>query len=172
SRRRHTRFSRDWSSNVCSSDLKVVEGKLVKGKKCLIEDYINFDQHLGKSKKDLIREGGEIFNVAVQNLYDNSNKKVVIPITSGLDSRLILGGLLNVTNAENIIAYTCGTPGTMDYEISKAISSKLGIEHYLFDVTKYRLTYSRLKDYAINSGFSVPLFDHWPMEWIQELLEA
>src|SRR5690606_39815853 len=25
SRRRHTRFSRDWSSDVCSSDLKVVD---------------------------------------------------------------------------------------------------------------------------------------------------
>src|SRR5690606_18335323 len=25
SRRRHTRFSRDWSSDVCSSDLKIIE---------------------------------------------------------------------------------------------------------------------------------------------------
>src|SRR5690606_40919345 len=34
SRRRHTRFSRDWSSDVCSSDLKIdpwspVEGRLL-----------------------------------------------------------------------------------------------------------------------------------------------
>src|SRR5690606_1879602 len=27
SRRRHTRFSRDWSSDVCSSDLKLMEGR-------------------------------------------------------------------------------------------------------------------------------------------------
>src|SRR5690606_40344738 len=26
SRRRHTRFSRDWSSDVCSSDLRVIDG--------------------------------------------------------------------------------------------------------------------------------------------------
>src|SRR5690606_40533900 len=26
SRRRHTRFSRDWSSDVCSSDLFIIEG--------------------------------------------------------------------------------------------------------------------------------------------------
>src|SRR2546429_8278214 len=29
SRRRHTRCSRDWSSDVCSSDLSIVEGKVV-----------------------------------------------------------------------------------------------------------------------------------------------
>src|SRR5690606_5090305 len=28
-RRRHTRFSRDWSSDVCSSDLKIKDDKLV-----------------------------------------------------------------------------------------------------------------------------------------------
>src|SRR5215475_6124100 len=30
SRRRHTRFSRDWSSDVCSSDLEHVVGRLAK----------------------------------------------------------------------------------------------------------------------------------------------
>src|SRR5690606_40983516 len=29
SRRRHTRFSRDWSSDVCSSDLPKITGKLI-----------------------------------------------------------------------------------------------------------------------------------------------
>src|SRR5215475_13377562 len=29
SRRRHTRFSRDWSSDVCSSDLTVTDGERV-----------------------------------------------------------------------------------------------------------------------------------------------
>src|SRR5690606_39529780 len=31
SRRRHTRFSRDWSSDVCSSDLTMHEGIVPKG---------------------------------------------------------------------------------------------------------------------------------------------
>src|SRR5690606_39505167 len=31
SRRRHTRFSRDWSSDVCSSDLKTMLLKLLRG---------------------------------------------------------------------------------------------------------------------------------------------
>src|SRR5207302_5579579 len=36
SRRRHTRFSRDWSSDVCSSDLVIIG----LGAKPLIEDFI------------------------------------------------------------------------------------------------------------------------------------
>src|SRR2546429_3060676 len=32
SRRRHTRCSRDWSSDVCSSDLYVAESRLARGK--------------------------------------------------------------------------------------------------------------------------------------------
>src|SRR5690606_40834818 len=31
SRRRHTRFSRDWSSDVCSSDLVTIEGLYLQG---------------------------------------------------------------------------------------------------------------------------------------------
>src|SRR5690606_41157387 len=36
SRRRHTRFSRDWSSDVCSSDLRVI---------CLAPEYKKYDLH-------------------------------------------------------------------------------------------------------------------------------
>src|SRR5690606_40663978 len=35
SRRRHTRFSRDWSSDVCSSDLKYLRNDLPNWKKSL-----------------------------------------------------------------------------------------------------------------------------------------
>src|SRR5690606_39444595 len=40
SRRRHTRFSRDWSSDVCSSDL--VDGELVKRLIYIWSQYLQF----------------------------------------------------------------------------------------------------------------------------------
>src|SRR5207302_2915273 len=52
SRRRHTRFSRDWSSDVCSSDLKLqgqegvsnlVEAFLVAGSKSVVASLWNID---------------------------------------------------------------------------------------------------------------------------------
>src|SRR5690606_7544175 len=39
SRRRHTRFSRDWSSDVCSSDLLYLEGASEAQQREVLEDY-------------------------------------------------------------------------------------------------------------------------------------
>src|SRR5690606_40199915 len=39
SRRRHTRFSRDWSSDVCSSDLTVALGWKKQGDPCCSYEY-------------------------------------------------------------------------------------------------------------------------------------
>src|SRR5690606_39881004 len=49
SRRRHTRFSRDWSSDVCSSDLALLAGLLMLG---LAGD--SFDLPLLVARRDLI----------------------------------------------------------------------------------------------------------------------
>src|SRR5690606_40162347 len=51
SRRRHTRFSRDWSSDVCSSDLKALE-KIIKQRQVVVCEVPatkkNIIYHLGK----------------------------------------------------------------------------------------------------------------------------
>src|SRR5690606_39570762 len=46
--RRHTRFSRDWSSDVCSSDLKILEGTVCNvppqgGRKHPNQDYVQIN---------------------------------------------------------------------------------------------------------------------------------
>src|SRR5690606_40754877 len=52
SRRRHTRFSRDWSSDVCSSDLKMGEAPDV-----LLVDYHLHDRLDGLDTLDALRAG-------------------------------------------------------------------------------------------------------------------
>src|SRR5690606_40679793 len=65
SRRRHTRFSRDWSSDVCSSDLKVVAVGDVLALSASDAERIGYSEHtastldevkawLGYSERDLI----------------------------------------------------------------------------------------------------------------------
>src|SRR5690606_40711741 len=41
SRRRHTRFSRDWSSDVCSSDLVKCLGRVIKKISIVLKKHIN-----------------------------------------------------------------------------------------------------------------------------------
>src|SRR5690606_39490300 len=65
SRRRHTRFSRDWSSDVCSSDLSSVgaEMKLAPGIELDVQTYFNwmdpvlFDLEVNGNPDDLLSEG-------------------------------------------------------------------------------------------------------------------
>src|SRR5690606_40062659 len=47
SRRRHTRFSRDWSSDVCSSDLRTVQC-VVLGTEAEGLDYVPYPGELGQ----------------------------------------------------------------------------------------------------------------------------
>src|SRR5690606_40454259 len=67
SRRRHTRFSRDWSSDVCSSDL----GLLGKGYKQGTQGQLGFipEQHTDFIFPVLAEEGGFVASVTLLILY-------------------------------------------------------------------------------------------------------
>jgi hypothetical protein len=88
-----------------------------------------------------------------------------------LDSRIILGCLLENVSAERIITLTWGLQEGIDCKVGAMISKKLGIEHHLMDLRKYKLTEEKLFNFAVSSDFSVPLFDHWPVEWVKNLVD-
>src|SRR5690606_39348481 len=58
SRRRHTRFSRDWSSDVCSSDLKTLREKGVKKVKRDGSEVTTWPW-MGRSVEESIKEHGD-----------------------------------------------------------------------------------------------------------------
>lgn len=118
-----------------------------------------------------VLNGGQLFNKTIESLFQNNHTPIILPITSGLDSRMILGGLLECTDAKNITSFTWAPPGSFDFEVSKSICSKFGIKHYPMDITKYKLTEKRLMDYAERTDCSVSLFDHWPVEWIKDIVD-
>lgn len=126
----------------------------------LITPYI----HDEKSESQLLREGNELFLTTVSSLFNKNNNSAIVTLTSGLDSRLILGALLECTSNNNIKAFTWGEPGSYDYEISKQITKKFGIKHRLIDISSYKLTQDRLENFAIKSDCNVTLFDHWPVD--------
>src|SRR5690606_40048591 len=57
SRRRHTRFSRDWSSDLCSSDLRFRTGG---GAPCISPRVLVSYQHFGRTEACGAPEGNEI----------------------------------------------------------------------------------------------------------------
>lgn len=60
--------------------------------------------------------------------HNPEGKDHVIPMSGGLDSRLILCELLQFVHADKIRLFTFGIPGSYDYEIPELIAKKLGIK--------------------------------------------
>jgi hypothetical protein len=99
------------------------------------EDYI-YD--LNESKK--------ILDLCFDNILDNLQIKGVqcVPLSGGLDSRYILGALRERLNSNEIIAYSFGKPGQLDYEIAKKICKNFNIKHYLINLNEVDFSYNSL----------------------------
>lgn len=105
---------------------------------------------------DLIEEGIEILNKTFDNLVDNnSGKKHLVPLSGGLDSRLIFCALAERIDPEEIQAVTYGTPYSHDYEIPKKVLGKYpGISFKRINCTKLDYSLSNLIIAAKDGG-------HW-----------
>ncbi|WP_224214290.1 hypothetical protein [Vibrio metschnikovii] len=66
-----------------------------------------------------------------QNKLVMSSDYIRIGVTSGYDSRGLLGALLKVIDQEKIVAFTNGQPGNEDYEKSKFFTEGLIEKHFL-----------------------------------------
>src|SRR3990167_9823692 len=81
SRRRHTRFDCDWSSDVCSSDLLL--GRLMScGVKCLDDPRFHEDTFFSRVRRKEIR-GGDIVVLQTHGRSGQYNPHLHIIATSG-----------------------------------------------------------------------------------------
>jgi hypothetical protein len=81
-----------------------------------------------------------------------ANAVHVVPLSGGLDSRVILGGMLENLPSSQIAVATYGIPGAWDFEIAKKIAREFGLQHEVFnllnekwDVDKLLIAATRLK---------------------------
>ena len=100
----------------------------------------NFEYDFGvgiEDEKWWVREGVSALKktMADQVASTDGNALHILPLSGGLDSRAILGGLLENLSTSQIIAATYGIPGAWDFEIAKMITRKFGIRHEVFDLS-------------------------------------
>ena len=127
-------------------------------------DYsvINKDEYVNVTEKELIDLGGRIWlNVINKNFELGANH--LVPISGGLDSRAILGALLEFTEAKNINTYTFGTPGTLDYDIGNYIAKKTGTNHTVYPLNEYKYSLSEEIMVSKNIDHQSILFHHPPL---------
>ena len=113
---------------------------------------INKGQYKNISEQELIDIGSQLWRDSISHNFE-LNQKHLVPISGGLDSRAILAGLLEHTEAKNIYTYTFGTPNTLDYDVGSYIAKKLGTNHTSFDLTNYNFKFApRLPIFIGKSG--------------------
>ncbi|MFW6015712.1 MAG: asparagine synthase-related protein [bacterium] len=120
------------------------------------------------TEEELIKIGSVIWMKAVTNRFNNKRNHVV-PISGGLDSRAILAGLLECTEAKNISTYTFGTPGTLDYDIGNYVAEKMGTMHMKFSLTEYEYNVDELIDISSKVDHQTVLFHHPPVQQIESM---
>ena len=91
----------------------------------------------------------------------------VVPLSGGLDSRAVLGGLLQFTDASNIITYTYGVPGSFDYEIAARVARSVGVNNIRIPLNNYDFLIDELIDASRSMDQQTLLFFHAPLRIIR-----
>lgn len=114
------------------------------------------------SRPDLIRIGQRKLRETFSQLFDPSQDHVV-PISGGLDSRLILAALLELCPAEKLQTYTFGVPGTYDYDLGCLVAKHAGTKHLALPISDISYHRDELIDFAKRSRRQAMLFVHPPL---------
>ncbi len=83
----------------------------------------------------LIVEGVSVLKKVFQDSVGGAATTHIVPLSGGLDSRAILGGLLENLETRDIRAVTFGSPGTWDYEIGRGVARAAGVHWEVIDLS-------------------------------------
>lgn len=96
----------------------------------------------------------------LRDLIDDAGEgNHVVPLSGGLDSRAILGVLLDQLCADRLSAITCGIPGTRDFEIGHQVAEFAGIDVVTVDLSTLTWTTDDLVNFATGMGQPIAVFD-------------
>ena len=139
------------------AEIETEDGQWKIIKKFGYENLINKEAYSNLTEDELISEGKKRWLEIIERLY-KPNSKIVVGVSGGFDSRAILAGLLECTEAKNISTYTFGIPGSFDFEIGNKVCGQLGTKHTKLDLTKLEITAEMLEKVCILSDGNANLF--------------
>ncbi|MFW5753170.1 MAG: asparagine synthase-related protein [Marinilabiliaceae bacterium] len=91
----------------------------------------------------------------------------VVPLSGGCDSRAVLGGLLQFTEASNIITYTFGNPGSYDFEIAGRVAREVGVSNVRIPLDQYQYSLEELIETSERMDSQALMFFHAPLKVIK-----
>jgi hypothetical protein len=123
----------------------------------------------------LIQEGAEILRKVFRETLAGDNSKChVLPLSGGLDSRAILGGLLENLDKRQIQTVTYGSPGTYDYEIGQSVAKTIGVRSDSINLSaeSWRWDAVEIMETALQTERPTWLFDTYVNHHIQRCYGA
>jgi asparagine synthase (glutamine-hydrolysing) len=98
----------------------------------------------------------------------SNSKKLLLPLSGGLDSRYVLFTALEIVDSSRIAAMTYGTPGTYDFEIGKKIAKLAGIKHIEYPLTKENYTTDAIINNCKDTDGQISFTTEAPIEIFQD----
>ena len=117
--------------------------------------------------RDALVIGARTWNEVMDKCLLARNGEIVVPISGGIDSRFILGAILENLDASQIYTYTFGSPGAWDFEIGNLVAKKCGTKHISYDLSGYQYKIEGLQRVAAQNGGGSNLFTCIPLDLIE-----
>ena len=122
-------------------------------------------ESLSGSSEKLIQAGKEALRRSVANELESvpSDTDHIVPLSSGLDSRIILSLLLERSEIQNdqIQTVSFGTRGTWDFEIGQQVAKKAGVSNRALDLNSSDFDWSvdSIRNYANDLDTPARIFE-------------
>ncbi|MHC4396596.1 MAG: asparagine synthase-related protein [Planctomycetota bacterium] len=139
------------------AEIEIQDGQWKIIRKFSYENLINKEAYLDLTEDELISEGKKRLLEVIERLY-KPNSEIVVAVSGGFDSRAILAGLSEYSEAKNINTYTFGLSGSYDFEIGNKVCDYLGTKHTKSDLTKLTVTPEMLEKICVLSDGNANLF--------------
>lgn len=119
----------------------------------ILNPPIGLDSLEGYSEEDLIQQGIKVLNNVFDELVKtNDVTKNIIPLSGGLDSRLILAALVERMDPNKIEALTFGSPGTFDYDLPDKVVKKTQVKSRKINCISLDYSLNKLVEATNNGG--------------------
>jgi Asparagine synthase len=118
------------------------------------------------TEEQLLDEATNALRTTFAQLFDAKDEHV-IPLSGGLDSRLILAALAELTEAKNLHTVTFGVPGSYDYDFGCQVAKHAGTRHTAIAIDGFTYDIDDLVERGrrmhaqVSMFFAAPL---WQME--------
>jgi len=143
---REARICKDSLNAYLSLGYVPGENTIFEGVKC-IGSFFNSDvnslEELFVGIKDFTHDKNSLKDLiisSVEKTFSSGNENIV-PLSGGMDSRIILAALCELTEAQNIHTYTFGVPGSLDFDIANSLAKNIKTKHQNFSAgqTEYSI---------------------------------